>query len=449
MIVCVIDFLWGSVIIINQLSDISRRKKFSLINFINLMFSFVYGFVPATILYMQVVGKSIANLDMSNGGQILLGGITLLSMLFYFIFNVSYTRTKAKRHMRMISDDVAYMSGKLILCVAWISFTTWTYADGGIANFIIHANGIRAGFYHLNNKFAFLEHVTKLFIFSSYVLYSCWLKRGAYGRKANMLFFLISVVGSVLFNSATDSRSTFALFFFALALIYIDHSVITKNEKITNKLLIFGILVVLLLLLVIESDAIMNYFRFGVYNSHIREFNLFGIIDREFGHLLRSQQIILRRALNGIFDFQFFNDIINGVFAWIPSRFIPFSLPITLWEYNTIIFGKDPKISRVPIDVISASLLCLWFLGILIFPIILGMIVKKVDVWLCSDEYYAYNSAMKFAVISLVISYVLGFSIGMVVLSMFYLVLGHLLTLMCNSVLRRKTLLEKSRRNHI
>lgn len=437
-VLAIIDLLWGFIILIAQIRIITRIRRIRIFNFSNLMFAFVYGFLPAIILFRNIYGNSTYEIDTSDKGIVSLAVATALSVVVHLCMNLAYNGTKARKKIAEVSDDVAISSGFVMLVIGWLSLIIWTRADGGIFNFITHADGIRAGYYQLNNPFAFLEHITRILLFAGCLLFSAWMQQQDLIRKIKLFIPAIAgLIGAFLFISAWDSRAAFGFFFLMIILVHIEYRVSIKQKVARTEFIKLAVILVAILILMVGSQTIMNSFRVGAYVSAGRSLNVFDIIETEFGFVLKTQQAVIGNVMHGTTSLQIFNDVINALFAWVPSRFIPFELPQTLWRYNTLLVSGTTIHGTVPSDILSSSISDLWLVGIIIIPFFYGRFLKRLDTFFYSENYSLYNSVIKCSFCTIALNQISHFSIEGIVAGMFYIVIGHLITLFVGKVKTR------------
>ena len=440
IVLATIDLIWGLLILVYQIRSVIREGRIRIFHFSNLMFAFVYGFLPSIILCRTSLNISTTKIDASPRGIAYLSLATLLSIIVHFCLNIAYKGTRAKRKLTQVRDDTALTSGLVMLVLGWISLFLWTRADGGIMNFISHADGIRAGYYHLNNPFAFLEHVTRILMFAGTLVFSAWMQQKDIKGKVKMFIpALAGIIGGFLFISAWDSRTAFGFFVLMNILVHIEYRISIKKRLIKAEIIKLAVILVGVLLLMVASQSIMNAFRNKAYVSIGSSMNLFDIVEKEFGYIIRTQQAVIGDFLTGTkINLQFGNDLINAITAWIPSRFIPFDVPPSLWQYNTLLVSGSLTHGTVPSDLMSSSMSDLWVLGIIIIPLFYGSLIKRIDVLLCSNNYCLYNSVLKCVFCTVATQQISHFSIATIVSGSFYIVLGHIVTILVRKTKVRK-----------
>lgn len=427
LLLAVIDLIWGGIIVFFQVQEIIKRKKIYIFLFVNLMFSFVYGFLPAIILFRHSFGRSIYEIDNTPQGIFSLFIITIFSIIVFFSMNITYYGIKVNNNRIRVNDSIAKTSGLLMLFLGWISLVLWTIADGGITNFISHADGIRAGYYKLNNPFAFLEHVTRILLFAGVLNFEVFLSEKSLKKITMIGPAILGILGAYLFILAWDSRATFGFFVLMIILVQMDKKIFQSPKVIKREIIKLAIILASILVLIVASQSLMNYFRFGTYVYSGNSLNIFNIIESEFGFILKTQQTVLSKLPLGK-DLYFFNDLLNAITSWVPSRFIPFEIPPTLWSHNTLFANGTLIHGTIPTDILSCSLYDLGLIGLIIIPFLYAVLIKKIDSLLYCEKFNLYNSVLKGIISTVVINQISHFSLSANTLAVFYIVLGHIIT---------------------
>lgn len=439
-LLAIIDLIWGAYILQAQIRRIIKKRKLDISNLAFMMFSFVYGFFPAFVLFRQVIGNSAISMDTSSNGIFYLAAMTFCSFFSYLSMNISYLCAKPSKHLiPVIEDQTAVKSAIIMLLIGYVSLFLWTRADGGILNFISHADGIRAGYYQIQNSFAFLEHVTKILIFAGSLLLSYWIQTRLNSFSKVAFFFpaILSVLGAFLFVSAWDSRAMFGFFVLIIILAQIDYRVIAKKKMVKSEVVKLVTALGLSFFIMYFSETIMNLFR-GIHSTSASGMNAFSIVEKEFAFLIRTGQTVVKNITSTDFHFQIGNDLLNAATAWIPERILPFKLPDTLWTYNTLLVAGTTIHGINPSDIVASSLYELWIPGVIIIPLIYGFFLKKIETSFINNRYLLYNSVLKAIIATVVINSISHFSLSSIVESSFYILLGYVITLFCNA--RKKSM---------
>ena len=413
--------IWAFFPLAYAVRKIIREKQIKLISLANIMYAFVYGVLPAIVLFRQAMGTSERDLDTSNEGILQLALVLVLSVIGFFALNLGYRATKVRIKPAVTSEKVALYGGWVMLAIGAGSFFLWTRAAGGVMEFIELAPAIRGGWATFENPFAFLQNVTRILMLAACIMVSYWLQ---HIKKFWMIVpAAAALYGAMLFAMAWDSRVAFGFIFLTILLVYVEYRVSVRKASMRRSLVMVGVIAVGLLLLIVASEAIMSNFR-GLELEQEETAGLFSIIEGEFGFVLSSQQRVMEAMFQFDYELQLFEDLLNAVTSWLPSRLIPFALPKTLWDYNTdVLFSYGG--GQIPTDLVSSSILYLGVLGVLVIPFVYGWMLKKADGALASEKYNFYRSAIKGVLATVVINSISHFSFSMMAETLFYVVLGH------------------------
>lgn len=441
IVVGLMYLILGLFVAYSEARKIVRNRKIKIVSCFKLMYSFVYGFLPAIIFFRAECGIS-SIIDQSNSRSYLITGLVyfFFAIFVILIFDLGYKNKVSRVKHEIISCNTMYWSGIVLTIIGWFSLFLWTKAAGGIFAFIQHADGIRAGYYQLNNSFAFMQNVAKILLFASVVSFSNVLNQINMRKVISVIVFITSAIGSILFISAWDSRATLGLFILCLYFIYIDYSVSQKNISMRRRIIELAAILFAVFLLIIIAPTIFAFIRNDSNRVSTNMLpGLMTLIEHEFGFVLESQNLTLSFVNGNDFKPLFWNDFVNAIVSWIPTRFIPFEKPQTLWGMITSMANSR---GTLPTDFISGSICEMWFFGIIVFPIIGGMIIRKLDIKFSENSMYcenqklyqnggeqaydSYNSVMTYTIALIVINSVSHFQITAIVQGVFYIFLGFI-----------------------
>lgn len=427
-LVAILGAIWALVIVIYQVRIISQNKKIRLINFANLMFAFVYGLLPAVTLTQAALDAGGVGFDTSTAGTVKLLIVLLMSVFVHFWLNLAYKGTRVKKKPAVTKESTAFHASFIMLAVGFVALLLWTRAAGGVFEFIKIAPGIRAGYEKLPNPFGFLQHVSQILMLAACILTAYW-----WQHKQKIWVVIpagLALYGAVLFIMAWDSRAAFGFLLLMITLVVVEHSVAQGRGQIKRVLIFVGVIAAAAIVLMVESEGMTQEFRGNEFEEETSS-NLFVILKSEFGYIFSTQQKVLGTMIEPGVEYQLGNDLLNAVFSWVPTRFIPFSLPETLWAYNTQTIMNHGIHGTIPTDFVSACLLELGVLGLLVIPLAMGWLLKKVDGMLESENYNFYRSCVKAALAMVVVNRISHFQISNIPLAVFYVCVGHVIIIFC------------------
>lgn len=402
-----------------------RQKSFGMLSCARYMYAFIYGILPATICLQGESGRW--TIDFSATGQMQLFVILLLSLIGFAALSLGYKVAKparVKKDQAMPTQPII-LGATVILAIGWISFYLWTRAFGGISNFIQNADAVRANYSTVYNPLAFLEKVTRILQFAAFIFVPYFFQVKGVKKIPIGVMAVLAAAGGIGFILATDSRTNAGFFVLAIYFIMMEYRLKVRGVSIKRALVETGIIAVIAFLIVILSEAVMEYIRFGTL-MQTDTADSATTITNEFGFILQTQQHILKSWMNGGYQLQLGNDLVNALTAWIPSSFLPFKLPDTIWTYNTQLIAGGVG-GTIPTDMISASIYQIGILGPAIIPFLYGMAVKKIETKLERTQYNLFYSATKYAICLMVLHSIGYFQLYSFAQTAFYILASYII----------------------
>lgn len=393
-----IYLILGIIYFIIAIHRIVQKNSIAIFDCMRLMYAFVFGIFPALLYWKESTGiRNLYYYDYSSSGLVSLFLLCLFSVIAYGCLNLAYFSIQKEPvlwvgHKEDAEDTRELLAaGVILLVLGLFSLLLWTRAYGSLNEFILNASTIRSGRGEYN-RFAFMKQFTRVLPFSLYAFISYYCKTELHGMRR--LFVLIMIVtaafGSYLYLLASDSRVTIAYTGIGIMLIIIRNR---KSNDLKRYLFGCGILIVALLVLTMSADVITRYSRYGVWET-----SDVGFIDSlisEFRFTQSSEMMAMNMANDGL-KIKLFDDLINALTSWIPERFIPFTLPNTIWTYNTLNITGVTTRGTSPCDLIAASIYEIGLLGVVVFPFLWGAVcgfadkkIGKAANSLHSDVYFA------------------------------------------------------------
>lgn len=358
--------VWGVIIVLFSIMGLrNNRWKISVITIINLFYSIIYGFAPASLCSYAYGHSQLSYFDInfSNEQSILL--FLLCSVVVFFFINVGYNfKFKVKPIQYNLSTVKIRRSAFILMVVGLVSLYLWTKAYGGPIGILPYANALRAGRdVGINNPWSFMMKLCPFMQFAAYLFFSQYLTNR---KKVDLFLFIISSIGTSFFILANSSRMHFALFFLILALIYQGH-----RKMSWRSYLLFGGLAVVSVYIMHIAESIMNVFQTNADFENDAAFSITEVLREEFFFPLLSFQTYLDHSVS----FRIFEDIANSIYAWLPTSFKPVSLE-RLEVTNTILASGSMDHGGLPTDFVTTCLYELNVFGLLVIPVLFGMLAK-------------------------------------------------------------------------
>lgn len=396
-VICV--FVYSGIL----LWHFSHKKEIDGFFIVSFMYDVVYGILPALLSWEVLFDGSQSNyvkriLDLSSEGILALLYYYLYALLCFIVVTLAYYGRIKQLQLddrRPISKKNKYPDS-LLPTVAWIclaigmcSLYLWSKAYGSIFILMQKANSVRSGYGGVTNSFAFFKHPAKVVMLCT-MLFLTLILKGNPTKKITVrsirdfVGFILSSICSYLYLIANDGRLTIMIFLLALFWMFFAG----KKIKHASRAILVGCVVIALgLLLLLQMDNITRYIRTGVWISENSGEKVTELIIRELGFLPQGGQTSILSAWNGKVGLTAVDDLITGVFAWIPTKFKPSGFD-DVWNTNTILIYGDLSVlhGQAPCSIVTQAYYDLRFAGIILFGILLGNFVRKVDDWKPSED---------------------------------------------------------------
>lgn len=420
-------------------NELIKKKKLTMIFLCKAMFFLIEGIVPLIIHYTYLFEGSLESLgftiDYSKNGITALYINLLFALIGYYLINLAY-KIRLKKHT--YQNEFSYknyiaLEATTFVCffVSLISFYLWTLAFGGIYNFILEANSIRSGVSSTNNSLAFFKHPTSIMLICSYSFLLLFLNNKKF-KKTNIIFFIISSIFSVLYCLATDGRMTTGFYFLTFIVIYFKNIEIKRGNISLKRFIYLIIALVCVCVFMLKMDDITNLIRGNEVNTEGKNSFINSFIF-ELSFVTRSFQISFMNLQK--VGFQFYNDFLSGLLAWVPTSLKPSNL-IRLWEINTNLAGVSS--GEYPCGIISQGYYDGGVIGIVVIFLIYGFALKYVDSFSNKNLFKVVVFVSMFSIFTRAIPYgmlydfVLG-SFGIVIFIVIYKFLNFILKDFCFS----------------
>ena len=369
--------------VLKEIIYIKKQNTIRLISTFRLMYAFVNGLLPAIIIYYFSSGdiEVVVYKEVFQQGFPIFY-VWLISVIEYIVITITYENTSTDRTYYSPKSYSYYSIRRIIIfgiIVGLISLYLWTSAFGSISGMIVNANLVRANASEVYNPYAFLEHFARIFTILFFLSFASflYLKKKRMRYKLAFVLMLITLFCDFLVMLCTDSRGEVAIVLIVATLYFL---VFYKDDgkSILKRLLPVGIMLLSIFVLVILSEVVMNIIRGLDYE--MEENSLLQTLVNEFGFTFSSQQMAFQYSMNNPFELLFTNDLINALFRWIPSRFIPFEMPQSIWDFNSdMLKSVEYFYGQAPSDFISTSLYSFGLLGVIVQPLYFGFILKKIE----------------------------------------------------------------------
>jgi hypothetical protein len=349
------------------------------------MYTLVYGLIPFLIMYEYTEsGIDTLGIDFSDLELTYILAVLIFSVAGYFLIGLGY-RVKVRSHSIKQSNNVTFgrrLFPVLIITtlIAFVSLYLWTRSYGGPLEMMKYAQFIRSGYVIKENKFAFFKRFANISTMGAYIAFGLIINPGIekQHRFLNYVMLSINVYVKIMYSLIDDGRMTTAIFIVGFPAVYIYHKYLRNKVNLRKALLILGVLLVSGYVLIIFSNPIMNYVRYGEFNMTFAEFDLLSSLRRELGYTFASSQTAMKLRFEG-YDYTFLRDVASGLFSYLPTGLTPVYARTHLTYINSVnLYGPDVQYGSPP-DFLSVSLYDLGILGVIIYPILFGLVIKQLD----------------------------------------------------------------------
>lgn len=391
IIIIAIYSVFAIISSIGIIRNIKKTHSISIMSLCRIMYVATLVLIPIITFGTYLNGDSVSTLHYTSEYIWTFYVMALFTIVAYCFFNLGYKIKQPRHHAQGdISKRGFLILISLLMILSIVSLVLWAKGFGGIQQLIEMANSIRAGFITSSSNTAFFKHfvptamVVSLLTFQ--YLFIAKKKSSLLEKIYVFVLFALSVFVSLIYILANDGRMLagvyIALFF--LAIIKNDYEV--KNKRFSSVSVKVIFLCVLAIILILNADPIFRTIRGEKMAAVVAETNggVFSSLVQEFSFTLSSIQEALIARTRGIAKLMIGNDLINGLFAWLPTSIKPVILQ-DVWDYNTMLLNTGGY-GQAPTTIVAQSVYDLGFLGIFILPFIYGLIVKKVERGLDGDK---------------------------------------------------------------
>lgn len=423
LLVSILYGISGVVYAIVACRRIIRTNRMCLLDYVRLMYAFVYGFLPMLIYGLESNGdRNLRFYDYSPAGISRLVLFYLLSVCAYGAMNLGYFAIPKSRKSSSVIEqkdqnkaNSIVVAGAICLLIGFVSLFMWTMAYGSLQNFMVYASQIRSGRGPIKNNFAFMKQFARILQVALYALVSGYLYGEPKKWKRVFVVALIAcaVVGNYYFLLCSDSRASFLFVGIGIVSILITHR---NKYSIRGTLFTSGIIMFILLLVTMMMDYFTNFIRYG--NASDIQMDIIQTITTEFRFIPSTEMRVMRAWSEGVLDYQIGNDLLSALASWIPERFVPYKIPQSVWAYNTNLFGRLSSGTQ-PSGLVSTGVYEIGLIGGLIHPFLYGVVTAIFDRKLFSRMKSKYADVYKALCVGLFIQMVSHNQISTFVASLF------------------------------
>lgn len=294
----------------------------------------------------------------------------------YYLGNASSKPKYRPNHLiNDKGDKNITLFANILLIISIISLYLYSSGYGGIVETMLQGGTIRSSITKSSNSFTFFKHLIPVSIIASLLLYTqLFIKKRKQLIVWNIIALILSFIISLIYITANDGRALAGIYILLFIIISLKYKFEIKHSSF-KKMMINSILICsIIFVLIIESENIFNIFRERDIISN--ENSALDVILSEFNFIYVGLYTSVKYILDSG-SFLISNDVINGIFAWLPTSLKPIILD-DVWDYNTHLIN-DGGYGQSPVNIVGQSFYDLGFFGIFIIPFLYTLILGKLD----------------------------------------------------------------------
>ena len=431
------------VIVIREIVFIHKQYD------ILLMYALIYALVPFTLLTIHNNGGDVGNYLRFDSDSTLLA-MFAFSLIGYclidFGYKVKIKRYKKERVRTIESQEVLTTTDKevnrltvlsiILTLLSLVSLYLWSRAYGGPFKMMAYASLIRSGYDTTKNGLAFFKNPANLCTMGSYVSFLCLIQNKQRNRALNLLLLVLNIYAKILYSLIDDGRMNAVIYFVGFVAIYYYFKLNNREIKLRTVASRALLIAIVSFFLMVFASTIMDRFRYNSNELTFAEFDFSSSLVKEFRYTFSDLYTSIGKRWNG-FEYTFFRNILSGLFAYFPTALKPEYAKVSLTKINSInVYGEAySNHSGSPPDFLSVAIYDVGFVGIILYPIILGILLRILDE---KFRYYKKDSVFGMTVylclLFRIARIIPNASMYNVILSLFYIVISSLLYYMINRV---------------
>lgn len=394
-IIIFLFILTGIWILCNEYCRISRKRRITFGTFCFFFLAVFCCIIPGLTLWTGDLSRCHHHSEFYATLSYLLTLICCLSS--YFGYKIGRSNNKGNRNLQInpIHNRNITLATLIFLIISGISLYLYTSGYGGIVQTMMLGGQIRASFIQSENHFTFFKHFIPLSIISSLLIYTdVFIFKHRNRIFIKILLLVVSVVISLVYIMANDGRLLAGLYLLLFIIIKFKYKLEFKRTSL-KKLVYTGVGVcILILMIIILSESWFNTIR-DVSSDTTDKQTLLDSILREFNFIYVGLHTAVYYHINSNIDFVAINDLINGLFAWLPTSAKPLIYE-DVWDFNTRMIN-DGGYGQSPLNIVGQSFNDLGLIGEVTIPFLFMYIVGRIEKKLIND--YSTSGLVFFCII--------------------------------------------------
>jgi len=376
------SLLFGLFCLFREINLILKKKTINIVNIFGIMYGMTYGILTAYYLhytqyheiqYHRILQQSSSDLWLWHVYAIV--SYVVIQVVYYNVCSKKIIDTTIMKETRKKEIDILQWTAIICALIGTVSFCLWGSVYESVLDMIIEGNKIRSGVPEIYNPYSFMIRWVNL-LFISILLFIKLIKLGVH-KKLNLIILFPLVYINIIYLLVCDGRLMMAMFTVLVILSSFD---LLKIGNVNRKyLVVLACVGIFALMLVLKLDGITYYIRTDeiLDESDLAYENNF-IVD-EFGYIFKSAQQASSQCLTIGSPLLLVDDLVMGLFAWIPSRFKPDLDLVNIWNYNTDLYFNGSFSGQMPCDFVTHSLYTCGIFGSMFMVIIWSLMIVLSD----------------------------------------------------------------------
>lgn len=366
----------GLLCLVCETKRILKERRLSMIAISLFFFGFLCCIIPGLIVYNNYEIKNSSNSDFVILTSYILTLITYISLrIGYFHERRKVAHINEQIHRE--GNKNILLSAFVFLCVSFIALYLWSSGYGGLLSVMLLGNQIRASFVESTNSFMFFKHLVPISIVSSLLMYTeLFVNNSREHRFLKYILLLVSIIISLIYIIANDGRMLAGTYFLYFILISFKKKFEIEKQPVASIMLRSTLVIVFIFFIILSSERWFSNLR-ELEASSSESKTIIDVFMSEFHFIVSGLYSSINDSFNGIYHFTIFNDLLNGVFAWLPTSLKPIILD-DVWDINTNILNDDGY-GQSPTSIVAQSFYDLHILGVVVIPYFYARVIAKIE----------------------------------------------------------------------
>lgn len=437
IIIIAVYFVFTVIALFAEISRIKKTREIRIVSLCRGLFILANVFIPGVLFcgYLSDGIESLVFYDSWYTWTFYFGAFATIATYFMFSFGYNIKQKIISQKSPGNASKTTLLASIFVL-ISVVALILWASGYGGVQMLVAMANPIRAGAVRSTSNVAFFKHFVPLSLLASFLLFNRLViarDSKSISEAAFLVFlFVISIAISIVYILANDGRLLAGVFVLLFFLLIIKNEYEVKKKSLAKILFKSAVLLMICLSIILNVDVLFKAFRGNTTLVEPTKEPIMQVLSKEFYFVASTVQTAIMNRAYGSAPLMIMNDIVNGLFAWLPTSIKPMIL-LDVWDYNTMLRNTGAP-GQTPTTIVAQSIYDLGIIGFLIIPFFYGMIVKRVE-----KIFDSYQDNPFAKTVYVVLGFYLAkgmvyFSIYNLMINTFFIVFGWIIFLVLNNV---------------